>query len=380
MIRRYIVLINVLLFFFSLFISCHAVEAAKNQNIKPYKSAILMEVDTGRILYKYNIHKRLPPASMTKMMLMLIVMDKVYSGEISLDDEVRVSAAASRIGGSQVYLKEGEVFTIRELMKAIAIHSANDACYAIAEYIAGTPEGFVALMNEYAKKLNMKDTEYHSVHGLPPSKGQKEDLTSAYDSAILAKRLIQYPEVLQWTSTKTAYFRNGTFKLENTNKLIGRFRGADGLKTGYYSKAGFNLTATAKRGDTRLIAVVMGAKSDRARVNESAKLLSLGFALYHKKVLLKKGSPYNKEIEVLEGDPDKIKPIAGSDLTVYVKDSELPKVVVSLKDVPLLKAPIKKGEKIGRFVATLEGEVIGSSYAICPEEVVKASFLKKLYR
>jgi D-alanyl-D-alanine carboxypeptidase (penicillin-binding protein 5/6) len=163
------------------------------------------------------------------------------------------------MGGSQVYLKEGETFSLDDMMKAMVVHSANDATYAVAEYIAGSPEAFVQMMNERAHQLGMRDTKYYSVHGLPPGPGQQADVSSAYDSALLAGELVKYPDVLRWSGIDSAPFRNGSFTLRNTNHLVRTMPGCDGLKTGFYAKAGFNVVATAKRNGLRLVAVVMGS-------------------------------------------------------------------------------------------------------------------------
>lgn len=347
---------------------------------EPYKSAILMEAETGRILFEKNMHESLPSASMTKMMLMLIVMEKLEEGTFRLDDKIMVSAEASRIGGSQVYLKEGEIFTLEKLMEAIAIHSANDVCYAVAEHIMGQPEFFVDAMNERAAKLGMEDTHYYTIHGLPSADGTKDDVTSAYDSTILAKKLIEYPKLLEWTSTKQAPFRDGKFILRNTNKLVGKYRGADGLKTGYYSKAGFNLTATAKRGDTRFIAVVMGARSNQERVKEVTKLLDMGFNLYHRKVLLKKGQPLNQDVPVIDGTETEIQLVAGKDLVVYLKRNEFDKVTMGLAEVSALKAPLKGGQEVGKIVARVGNEQASAIPGLCPQDIPEAGILRKMIR
>jgi D-alanyl-D-alanine carboxypeptidase (penicillin-binding protein 5/6) len=344
-----------------------------------YKSAILMEYESGRIIYEKNMHLQLPPASMTKMMLMLVVMEKIKENKITLKDKITITGAASKIGGSQAYLKEGEVFTLEELMQSIAIHSSNDSCYAVSEYISGSTEGFVELMNDYAKELGMNDTLYHTVHGLPPAtEDEEEDMTSAYDSAILAKKLVEYPELLKWTSTKEAPFREGKFIMRNTNKLIGTFPGADGLKTGFYSKAGFNLTATAKKDETRLISVVMGAPSEAARTSESKRLLSMGFNSYHKKVLLKRGKYFDIELTVPNGHPDKIKPIASTDLVVFAKDKEIQKLTMTFEPVADLKAPLKRDDTVGMIVAKIGEDKISSIKAYPPEPIPEANFFWKI--
>jgi D-alanyl-D-alanine carboxypeptidase (penicillin-binding protein 5/6) len=353
---------------------------ATQEASEPYKSAILVEAETGRVLFEKDMHKSLPSASMTKMMLMLIVMEKLTEKAIRLDDKIMVSAEASRIGGSQVYLRQGEIFTLEELMQAIAIHSANDACYTVAEHIIGQPDFFVDLMNERAKKLGMNNTHYYSLHGLPPTGGGKEDVTSTYDSTVLARKLVEYPKLLEWTSTKEAPFRGGKFILRNTNKLIGTYRGADGIKTGFYSNAGFNLTATARRGDTRFIAVVMGALSNQGRAKEVARLMDMGFNLYHRKVLLKKGEPFNQDVSIIDGTKATVKLIAAKDLVVYLKRNEFDKVVVRLAEAPALKAPLKANQEAGKIVAKINNEQVGMISGLCPQDVPEAGFLRKLFR
>jgi len=228
----------------------------------PFKAYIVMEGSIGKILEGENTHLKWPPASITKLMLAYIVMEKLSKGEVQLTDKITISKNAARIGGSQVFLKEGEAFTLEELMKATMVASANDAAYAIGEFLAGSSEEFISLMNEKAKTLNMVDTEYHSVHGLPPSKGEQEDLTSCNDLATLARELLKYPKLLEWTSIKSDSFRDGKFILNNTNKLLIKMPAVDGLKTGYYRKSGYNIVVTAKKGDLRFIVVVMGTDSN----------------------------------------------------------------------------------------------------------------------
>lgn len=243
------------------------------------QAELLMEAKTGQVLLEENAHKTWKPASLVKMMLILLVAEHVEEGKIDWSDSVRVSAAASKMGGSQVYLKQGEVFPLEELMKAIAIGSANDASYAVGECVAGTAERFVEMMNERARQLGMHDTRYYNVHGLPAGRGKKDNVTSAFDCAILARELLKHPKILEWTSTKTTTFRNGTLDLRNTNSLIGSFPGADGLKTGFFSSSGFNIVATAEREGRRFIAVVLGSPSSKLRFSEAKRLLTHGFGV-----------------------------------------------------------------------------------------------------
>ena len=222
-------------------------KVARAADAETYRAGILIDADTGTVLFEKNAHLKAPPASMTKMMLILLVAERVRDGSMHWDDPITTSAWASKIGGSQVYLKQGEVFPLSEMMQAIVIHSANDASMAVAEAVAGSSEAFVDLMNERAKQLGMKDTTYHSVHGLPPGKGQQADMSSAADLATLARELVKFPEVMKWAGTKEAPFRQGAMTLTNTNRLVRETSWVDGLKTGYYREAGFNVTATGQR-------------------------------------------------------------------------------------------------------------------------------------
>jgi D-alanyl-D-alanine carboxypeptidase (penicillin-binding protein 5/6) len=353
-----------------------------------YQAAILMEAETRQILFEKDAHKNWPPASLAKMMLILIIIEKVDAGEIKLTDSVNVSADASRIGGSQVYLKQGEVFPLEEMMKAVAIVSANDACHAVAEYMSGSVEGFVEMMNERAKELKMTDTYYYNVHGLPPSQGQGEDTTSAYDCAILACELLKHPKVLEWTSTQQTTFRNGKLVMNNTNALLKSFRGADGLKTGSYSSAGFNMVVTAEREGTRFISVVLGAPTSKIRFAEAGQLLSNGFNIYQKRVLLKKGDVASQEVTIIDGKVKKIKPVAASDLIVFVKrvsrspelsEGEADGITVQFNGVSEMKAPVPKGASFGSIAAKLGDKTLYAVDAIANEDVKKADFWWKLF-
>jgi len=236
----------------------------------PYKAFIVTEASTGNILAGENTHLQWPPASITKLMVVHIVMEKLARGELKLSDNVITSAKASKMGGTQVYLKEDETFTLEEMLKATLIASANDAAYAIAEFVSGTAEEFVNLMNQYAKALGMTDTKYHFVHGLPPSEGQQEDISSCHDLAILARELLKHPKILEWTATQREDFRGGEFIMYNSNKLLAKMSSVDGLKTGYYREAGYSIVATAIKGDLRLIVVVLGSPKSSVRDNLAA--------------------------------------------------------------------------------------------------------------
>jgi D-alanyl-D-alanine carboxypeptidase (penicillin-binding protein 5/6) len=382
----YILIINYLLLFFHSDLADAAKKRpssqqeanSQNGNLPPYKSAILMDADTGQILFEYNIHERLVPASLVKMMVILLVMERIQQGLLNFTDPVTASAWASKIGGHQVYLKEGEVFPVEELLKAVAISSANDAATALAEHIAGSTEAFVQLMNERAKELGMNDTTFANVHGLPAGKGQEENYTSAYDMAILARELLKHPEVLHWSSTKEDTFRNGTFTLTNTNKLLGVFPGLDGLKTGYTAEAGFNLCATAKRDDLRLISVVMGGSNSRDRFAETTKLLSMGFNTYKKVNLFKKGFTIDREVTVLKGKTYKVKPVPAQDVGVLIKKGQENLLKTEYANlVDSVEAPVQKGQKVGEIVVKLQDQVLTKTDLIIDEDVPVGSFITR---
>lgn len=244
--------------------------------LDPYRAAVVMEARSGRIVYSHEPHRKLVPASLTKMMLVLLVMEKVRLGALKLSEPVVASERTTGVGGTQIDLKSGEALPLEEMLQAILVRSANDAAASVAEHLAGSQAKCVELMNARARSLGMTDTTFVNVHGLPSSNGH-DNVSTAYDMAILAKALLRYPEILRWSSQEVAYIRGGQYPIHSTNKLLGRCEGVDGLKTGFVRKAGFNIAATAARQDHRLIAVVMGSPSSETRNNAAAKLLSQGF-------------------------------------------------------------------------------------------------------
>ena len=342
-------------------------------------AALLMEAETGAVLYDKDSHKQRAPASMVKMMLMLIVMEKVRAGELHLSDPITASAHASKMGGSQVYLREGETFSLEEMMKSIVIASANDACVAVAEHIAGSVEGFVELMNERAKELNMAESHFETVHGLPPSNGNPPDLTSAHDMAVLARELVKYPEILHWGAMKEDSLRDGKFILTNTNKLVYQFPGADGLKTGFHHGAGFNVTATAQRDGVRLIAVVMGAPTSTARFDEAKRLLAMGFNGYRKIVFIRKDGPVGPEIQVSGSTVRKIRAVAQDDLALIVKKGTEKQLVTDVQVPPDINAPAHRGQVIGEVRVKQQDQVLATTAAVVPEEIPQVGLIWRLF-
>lgn len=243
------------------------------------RNAVLIDVATGEVLYEKSSHVRADPASMVKMLVVLLALEDIQRGRASMEDRVTVSAAGAAVGGHQIYLKEGEVFTLYDLLKAVLIGSANDATYTVAEYLGGGDAGaFVERMNERAAQLGMRDSHFYNPHGLPPAKGQNANYTSAYDMTLVARALLKHPQALKWSSVQSDTLRNGAFALRNTNHhFLRSFHGGDGLKTGFTGRAGFCVTATAERDGRRLLAVVMGANNVSNRVMAVSDLLEWGF-------------------------------------------------------------------------------------------------------
>jgi len=344
-----------------------------------FKSAIVIDAATGLVLVAANENQRRQPASMLKMMTELIVLEHIAEGDMNLADPVKVSAKSSKMGGSQVYLKHGETFTVEELLQALAIHSANDAAVALAEHVAGSTNAFVDLMNMRAQDLGMTDTEFHTVHGLPPEWRQEPDMTTARDLAILGRELVKYPQALKWASTKTAPFRDGEFLLTNPNKLVGNYRGLDGLKTGYTGPAGFCVTASAIQKDKRLISVVMGCSSDKARATETTRLLTHGFNMYKQVPVIEAAGQELPDLVTVKGGKKKKTIVAyGESLTVSVPKNREGDLVLENEISQPVTAPLELGQKVGRAVVLLDGVELGSVPIVTMEEIAKGNWLNRL--
>jgi D-alanyl-D-alanine carboxypeptidase (penicillin-binding protein 5/6) len=382
--RRFAVVFAALLFLHALLAgAAHAQGRRAQKTVEekeaPYTAAILMEPKTGQIIVEQDSHKAWPPASLTKMMLMLIVMEKVKQGSLALTDPVEVSARASKMGGSQVYLKQGEKFTLEEMMKAIAVHSANDASEAVAEKIAGDADAFVVIMNQRARELGLKDTKYYNAHGLPPERGQQSDVTSAHDTALLARELVKYPEILKWASILKESFRDGRFVLENTNHLIGKFPGADGLKTGSYHEAGFNLAATAERDGLRLISVTLGSPTNKIRFREAAKLLTSGFSEYKMLTVMKPGEAVTQEIRIKGGKVKSLHAVVGMPAQILVKRADEKAIKSTVQLSSPVWAPLKKGDKLGELILTLGDKPVGKFNLISNQDIQQSNIIWRLW-
>ena len=339
-------------------------------------SQILMEPITGEILYANNENEKLLPASVTKVMTLLLVMERIDSGMLKYDDMVTCSANASGMGGSQIWFKEGEQLTVDEALKAICVVSANDVTVAMAELIGGSEENFVAMMNKKAQELGMVNTNFMNSHGID----EDGHYTTAKDIALMSRELItKHPDILKYTSIWMDTLRNGTFELSSTNKLIRFYEGATGLKTGSTSKALFNLSATATRNNTTFLAVVMKAPSSDIRLQEIKQLLDYGFANYATKEIV------TKDVLVEQIDINKN---INSKANVYVKDGV---ATLSKKGANIntsenitynneITAPLKNGDVVGKIdiINADTNEIIGSSDLIVKEDINKSSFVEYL--
>ncbi|NLX64614.1 MAG: D-alanyl-D-alanine carboxypeptidase [Clostridiaceae bacterium] len=334
------------------------------------KAAILIEAETGKILFSFNEHEPLPIASITKIMTMLLVMEAVDSGKLDLKQKTTVSANAARMGGSQVYLKEGEVFTVEELLKAVAVHSANDASVALAEAVAGSEEAFVAMMNQKAQELKMKNTMFLDCTGLT----DEGHYSTAYDVAVMSRELlIKHPRIVHYTTIWHDTFRDGKFDLDNTNKLVKRYRGTTGLKTGFTNKAGFCLSASAERDGTKFISVILGSDSNDHRFSETARLLDFAFSNWESARIEKKDMDAGT-IKVKKGSVTEIPVIFSDNVVVVVKKGSKGKIAEKIEMPEIINAPVKTGQTVGVLNIELEGEILASIDIVAAKDSQKCTF------
>ena len=332
-----------------------------------YHAALLEDADTGRILFEKNSEMQWPPASMAKMTLLLLAYKKIKAGEFTLDSPVRISERSAHTEGSRLGLIEGQVYPLGELMKAALIKSANDAAVAVAEKIAGSVETAVLLMNEQARELGMTNTEYHTVDGLPPRPGHDVDHTDARDLATVARALIHQTNLLRWSSREQTPFDGGVCILHNTNHLIGHFVGCDGLKTGFTFQAGFNVTATAKRGNLRLIAVILGAPSNQQRFAQAARLLNWGFQNFTAVAVLKRGQSIPVLVQVRSGLA--INPVVAHAVKVVVPKADADSIDLTYRVPQVVNGPVRRGESLGQVLVQDQGETLAEVDALSPVTV-----------
>lgn len=338
-------------------------------------SAILMDAESGQILFEKEIHKELPPASVTKLMTMLVAADAVQSGRVNLTDKVTASEGASSLGGSQIYLEPGETFSLEEMLISIAVGSANDACYAVAEHISGTHEAFVEDMNKKAKEIGANNTHFINAYGLPA----EGHYTSAYDLALMGREALKYPLVRKLTSMKEYDLRDGKFKLWNTNKLLWWYEGADGFKTGWTNEAKYCLASTVEREGLRLIAVVMGVPQVRGHFSESMKLYNYGFANFtHKEYA--PAAQKQGVIQVRKGMEQEVVAVTEKALGVTVQKGNDKNIWAETKLDPDVEAPVKAGQKVGEIHLYRDNELLASVNLVAEKDIAKAGIGKQIIR
>lgn len=347
-------------------------EESKGLSIES-KSAVLMDASTGKILFEQNKDEKLPPASITKVMTMLLTMESIDSGKITLEDKVTISENASNMGGTQLYLEPGEQRTVEELLTGVTVESANDAAAALGEYIGGTYQSFINKMNQRAKELGMRNTQFKNSNGLP----EEGHYSTAYDVALMSKELVKHSRIHQYltiwmTDINVGKNNDKVRTLANTNKLLKSYEGLDGIKTGYTVEAKHCLSATAKRGDLRLISVVLGADSSKTRFDEVGKLLDYGFTHYESFNVVEKSEEV-QEVIIEKGKKDKILAVAKDSLNALMEKGENNDVETKITLESNYKAPIKKGEKLGELIAYSGNQEIGKVDLVAQEEVEKSN-------
>ena len=335
------------------------------------QSAILIEQNSGQILYEKNCHKQLRPASVTKLMTLLIIFEGLESGQITLQDKVPCSQNAASMGGSQIWLDTREELTVDEMLKAMCVVSANDCTVAMAEYMAGSESAFVDKMNERAKQLGMNDTTFKNCHGID----EDGHVTSSYDIALMSRELLtKHPDITNYTTIYMDTLRNGQSQLVNTNKLVRNYKGATGLKTGSTSLALFNLSASATRDDLSLIAVIMKAPTSAKRFSEAQRVLDYGFKNYEFKQFGKNGDVIGN-VTVEKGIEKEVNAMLNGNCGVLLKKDSENNVVQNVNLPKKISAPVEKGQKIGQVTYTLDGKLLQTVDIISDKEVKKESLM-----
>ena len=336
------------------------------------KSAVLMDVATGTVLYESNSHEKLAPASVTKVMTMLLIMEAVDSGKITMTDTVTASEAAASKGGSQIFLKVGETMSVSDMLKSIAVSSANDCACAMAEHLAGSEEAFVAQMNSRAAELGMQDTHFVNCTGLDDGENAAEHKTSAYDIAIMSRELLRnHPDIKKFTTIWMDTVRNGTFGLSNTNKLVRFYQGATGLKTGFTSGAGYCLSATAQRDGMELIAVVMGADTSANRNAACKQLLDYGFANY---AVINPTLEDAEPVPVKLGKADSVSAILGETGGIILDKSQKSSVSMELSVEESVTAPVSQGQRLGTLTVKSGEQILKQIPLVAAEGVQRKDF------
>ena len=345
------------------------------------KSAVLMDVATGNVMYEQDAHTPLPPASVTKVMTMLLIMEAIDGGKISWEDTVTASEEAAAKGGSQVYLKVGETMSVADMVKAIAVSSANDCACAMAEHIAGSEAAFVEKMNSRAKELGMENTHFVNCTGLDDSPEAAEHKTSAYDIGIMSCQLLKnHPDIKKYTTIWMDTLRGGTFGLSNTNKMVRFYSGATGLKTGFTSQAGYCLSASAEREGMELIAVVMGSETSPKRFAACKNLLDYGFANF---ALIQPEMPEIASVPVKLGKTDSVEAVPSSQDALLIDKGQKSEVAIHTQLEEQVSAPVSKGQRLGTMQVKVGQQILKEIPLVAKEAVERKGFFdifKDLFR
>ncbi len=370
---------------FILLLNCYAVSFASENDILTVstglnvqvnaKACVLMDYNTGTVLAAKNEHEKLFPASVTKIMTLLLVCEAIDNGKLTLDMEITCSESAAEKGGSQIWLEPGEVMTVNDLLKAATVYSANDACCLLGEVIAGDETAFCAMMNERAKQLGMNNTNFDNCTGLDDDTDTHK--TTAYDIAVMSRELLKHDIIRNYSTIWMDTLRNGETQLVNTNKLIRNYPGATGLKTGTTSKAGCCVSATAERDGLHLIAVILGADNSKERFSGAKNLLDWGFANYEMYYPDVSGS-YNKEVKVIQGVKENVNVKHGNIGEILINKGSAKNITIETSIEEELQAPVEKGQKVGEIVFKSGDEIVGKCDILADENVEKMTFFNAI--
>lgn len=373
MMKKFLAAIIIIAFTFSAYSPIVGAEEKGIKLTENARSAILIERDTGQVLYEKNGHEKLPPASMTKIMTMLLIMEAIDKGKLSWDEKIRTSEYAASMGGSQIFLEAGEEMTTDEMLRGIAIASGNDASVAMAERIAGSEEAFVEMMNSKVKELGLENTLFQNPTGLP----DKNHYSTANDMAVMAKELLKYEKITKYTGQYEDYLRQNTdkkFWLVNTNKLVKFYPGVDGVKTGFTSEAKYCLTATAKKDNMRVIAVVFGAPTPKDRNAQITNMLDFAFSHYKTHPMYERNVALEK-VDISKGSKKEVDAVTSEPISILTKKGEnVDDVVKEIKVDDKVKAPVKKGDKVGIIVLKKDGKILSQSNLVAGQDSKEANW------
>ncbi|MGE5560073.1 MAG: D-alanyl-D-alanine carboxypeptidase family protein [Chloroflexota bacterium] len=338
-------------------------------------SAIIIDVASGRVLFEKNADERRAPASLTKIMTLTLTFEAIRDGKLSLDTPISASPEACTYGGTQIWLKPGETFRAEDLIKAIAVGSANDAAVAVAEHIGGSIQGFADMMNAKAAELGMSGTHYMNPHGLD----EENHYTTARDMATLARYAVTVPDLIKYTSIWQDYIRDGKSWLVNTNRMVRHYSGCDGLKTGKTSQSGFCVVATATRDNARYVSAIMGAATSEARFNDAARLLNTAFATFRAVPVARKDDVV-KTIPVRRGRAEQIEAVLPQDFVITVERGEEKGLEQTVTVADQLLAPVRAGQQVGEIVVSLKGQAIARTPLVASADVPKLSIFASIWR